>query len=121
MSRPRTEHDLALLREAGERNMSAGLRASGKPRTNGRKPTRTPEQKAAASAARVKALRERRKAAGLRVDGTAPAPKPTKEEKRAMMVRQQQRHMEAEKRALAVERQQRYRAGCLCWNHPTHR
>lgn len=54
---------------------------------------RTPEQRAAA-AARVRALREKRKAAGLRADGTKPTPKP--------------RRTEAEKRAAAVKRQQRY-------------
>ena len=56
---------------------------------------RTPEQRAAA-AARVRALREKRKAAGLRADGTPPTPKPrrTEEEKRAAAVKRQQRHME---------------------------
>ena len=54
---------------------------------------RTPEQRAAA-AARVRSLREKRKAAGLRADGTAPTPKPrrTEEERRAMAVKRQQRH-----------------------------
>jgi len=54
---------------------------------------RTPEQRAAA-ATRVRALRERRKVAGLRADGTPPTPKP--------------KRTEAEKRAMAVERQRRY-------------
>ena len=58
-------------------------------------PTRTPEQRAAA-AARVKALREKRQAAGLRVDGAVRSPKP--------------KRTEEEKRADAVKRQQRYRA-----------
>ena len=59
-----------------------------------RKRVRTPEQIAAASAARVAATRERRKAAGLRADGTVPTPKPkrTEEEKRAAAVKRQQRH-----------------------------
>ena len=61
-----------------------------------RKRVRTPEQIAAASAARVAATRERRKAAGLRADGTTPTPKPhrTEEEMRAAAVRRQQRYME---------------------------
>jgi len=56
---------------------------------------RTPEQRAAA-ATRVRALRERRKVAGLRADGTPPTPKPkrTEEERRAMAVERQRRHME---------------------------
>jgi hypothetical protein len=64
--------------------------------------SRPPEQRAAA-AARVKALRQKRRAAGLRADGAVPTPKPrrTQEEKRAAAVKRQQRY-EAKKRGKAL-------------------
>ena len=65
----------------------------------GRKPVRTPEELAAASADRVKATRERRKAAGLRIDGTArrPLPRRTPEEKKAA-AKERYRRREEKKR-----------------------
>jgi len=61
----------------------------------GRKPMTAGERRAI-KAARMQRLRDRRRAAGLRADGTAPTPKPrrTEEEKRAAAVKRQQRYAE---------------------------
>jgi len=56
----------------------------------------TAGERRAIKAARMQRLRDRRRAAGLRADGTAPTPKPrrTEEEKRAAAVKRQQRYAE---------------------------